>query len=95
MGHGSPQPRPRNDRRGVDQHSNRFVSRHAACDSKDNPVAETEIRNFNINFGPQHPAAHGVLRLVLELDGEVEAIARVLREKILAAFDRIRSTRTR
>ncbi|MCH9765296.1 MAG: NADH-quinone oxidoreductase subunit D, partial [Alphaproteobacteria bacterium] len=33
--------------------------------------AETEIRPFNINFGPQHPAAHGVLRLVLELDGEV------------------------
>ncbi len=29
------------------------------------------IRNFNINFGPQHPAAHGVLRLVLELDGEI------------------------
>ena len=28
-------------------------------------------RNFTINFGPQHPAAHGVLRLVLELDGEV------------------------
>jgi len=34
-------------------------------------VPETEIRPFNINFGPQHPAAHGVLRLVLELDGEV------------------------
>ncbi len=34
-------------------------------------MAETEIRNFTINFGPQHPAAHGVLRLVLELDGEV------------------------
>lgn len=34
-------------------------------------MAKTEIRNFNINFGPQHPAAHGVLRLVLELDGEV------------------------
>jgi NADH-quinone oxidoreductase subunit D len=34
-------------------------------------VAETDIRQFNINFGPQHPAAHGVLRLVLELDGEV------------------------
>jgi NADH-quinone oxidoreductase subunit D len=32
---------------------------------------ETPIRKFNINFGPQHPAAHGVLRLVLELDGEV------------------------
>jgi NADH-quinone oxidoreductase subunit D len=30
-----------------------------------------KIRNFNINFGPQHPAAHGVLRLVLELDGEI------------------------
>ncbi|ARO15229.1 NADH-quinone oxidoreductase subunit D [Ketogulonicigenium robustum] len=30
-----------------------------------------KVRNFNINFGPQHPAAHGVLRLVLELDGEV------------------------
>src|SRR4029079_15022477 len=29
------------------------------------------IRNFTMNFGPQHPAAHGVLRLVLELDGEV------------------------
>jgi NADH-quinone oxidoreductase subunit D len=34
-------------------------------------MAETELRNFTINFGPQHPAAHGVLRLVLELDGEV------------------------
>ena len=31
--------------------------------------AETPVRKFNINFGPQHPAAHGVLRLVLELDG--------------------------
>ncbi len=34
-------------------------------------MPETDIRQFNINFGPQHPAAHGVLRLVLELDGEV------------------------
>ena len=34
-------------------------------------MAEAQVRNFNINFGPQHPAAHGVLRLVLELDGEV------------------------
>ena len=33
--------------------------------------SENQVRNFNINFGPQHPAAHGVLRLVLELDGEV------------------------
>jgi NADH-quinone oxidoreductase subunit D len=34
-------------------------------------MAETAVRNFTINFGPQHPAAHGVLRLVLELDGEI------------------------
>jgi NADH-quinone oxidoreductase subunit D len=34
-------------------------------------MTEHNVRNFNINFGPQHPAAHGVLRLVLELDGEV------------------------
>ena len=34
-------------------------------------TGEQKIRNFNINFGPQHPAAHGVRRLVLELDGEI------------------------
>ena len=39
-------------------------SRDAATDAQ-------QIRNFNINFGPQHPAAHGVLRLVVELDGEL------------------------
>ena len=33
--------------------------------------SEAPLRNFSINFGPQHPAAHGVLRLVLELDGEI------------------------
>ena len=32
---------------------------------------EGDDRNFTINFGPQHPAAHGVLRLVLELEGEI------------------------
>ncbi len=39
--------------------------------SQDLLTGEQRIRNFNINFGPQHPAAHGVLRLVLELDGEI------------------------
>lgn len=32
---------------------------------------EKQIKNFTMNFGPQHPAAHGVLRLVLEVNGEV------------------------
>src|SRR3546814_17971401 len=32
---------------------------------------DVEVANYTINFGPQHPAAHGVLRLVLELDGEI------------------------
>ena len=36
-----------------------------------NLSGEQRIRNFNINFGPQHPAAHGVLRMVLELNGEI------------------------
>ncbi len=34
-------------------------------------AGEPEIRNYTFNFGPQHPAAHGVLRLILEMDGEV------------------------
>jgi len=38
-------------------------------------MAETQIKNMNLNFGPQHPAAHGVLRMVLEMDGEIIARA--------------------
>ena len=34
-------------------------------------ILQGDDRNFTINFGPQHPAAHGVLRLVLELEGEI------------------------
>ena len=34
-------------------------------------MAEAQIKNMTMNFGPQHPAAHGVLRLVLEMDGEI------------------------
>jgi len=35
------------------------------------PELVKKVKNFSMNFGPQHPAAHGVLRLVLELNGEV------------------------
>src|SRR5262245_48948644 len=41
------------------------------ADDLSKTAAPEEKRTFTINFGPQHPAAHGVLRLVLELDGEV------------------------
>nr|WP_201752733.1 NADH-quinone oxidoreductase subunit D [Sphingomonas changnyeongensis] len=40
-------------------------------DAAATPAGDVEIQNYTINFGPQHPAAHGVLRLVLELDGEI------------------------
>lgn len=40
------------------------------CVDQDQPKQLT-VRNFSINFGPQHPAAHGVLRLILELNGEI------------------------
>lgn len=35
------------------------------------PLVPAKVNNFTLNFGPQHPAAHGVLRLVLEMDGEI------------------------
>eukprot|EP00047_Mylnosiga_fluctuans_P002420 m.224440 g.224440 ORF g.224440 m.224440 type:complete len:460 (-) comp11093_c0_seq1:127-1506(-) len=42
-----------------------------AAPPPEEPIAQKEIKNLTMNFGPQHPAAHGVLRLVLELSGEV------------------------
>ena len=40
-------------------------------DHRTDHARDMDDRKFTINFGPQHPAAHGVLRLVLELDGEI------------------------
>src|SRR5690606_24135639 len=52
--------------------SSRARTRRASCAKRTTGTsAMAEIRNYTINFGPQHPSAHGVLRLVLELDGEV------------------------
>jgi NADH-quinone oxidoreductase subunit D len=51
----------------VDQSTAIWTEEEAAKDG----ATGSEIANYTINFGPQHPAAHGVLRLVLELDGEI------------------------
>ena len=41
------------------------------ADTGESEGGTTEIQNYSMNFGPQHPAAHGVLRLIMEMDGEV------------------------
>jgi NADH-quinone oxidoreductase subunit D len=46
-----------------------------------------QIKNFTLNFGPQHPAAHGVLRLVSEMNGEV--VERVILWLLWPRFHRI------
>ncbi len=46
------------------------TSLHQAVATPDAMALKQEIRNYTFNFGPQHPAAHGVLRLILEMDGE-------------------------
>ena len=50
-----------------------MTTRTITVGTTDAPVLDTDVTvdNYTINFGPQHPAAHGVLRLVMELDGEI------------------------
>src|SRR4029453_4155801 len=59
--------------RGREHFGTCWSGRRCTCSRFEAAMAEAAVRNFTINFGPQHPAAHGVLRLVLELDGEVVA----------------------
>ena len=51
--------------------SDRLTTPSLADDPGSELAGAPQIRNFTMNFGPQHPAAHGVMRLVLEMDGEV------------------------
>src|SRR5712675_1168593 len=51
--------------------SDRLTAQPPAGDPGGELAGAPQIRNFTMNFGPQHPAAHGVMRLVLEMDGEI------------------------
>lgn len=51
--------------------SNILENHQRLGDNHMGPLREKNIENMTLNFGPQHPAAHGVLRLVLQLEGEV------------------------
>jgi NADH-quinone oxidoreductase subunit D len=74
-GSGIPQLRlPFSVGRHASRHPGRRESRRpeiAMADDESHKSADLDDRKFTINFGPQHPAAHGVLRLVLDLDGEI------------------------
>jgi len=53
------------------QRGTRQVEVNVMPEAGDQNAGDETIRNYTINFGPQHPAAHGVLRLIMELDGEI------------------------
>ena len=54
-----------------DVRQTRRVELSVLPEAGDRNAGDETIRNYTINFGPQHPAAHGVLRLIMELDGEI------------------------
>src|SRR5690606_12588966 len=56
---------------GDDRAARDRAARHPRGRLRAGTLNMADIKNYTLNFGPQHPAAHGVLRLVLELDGEV------------------------
>ena len=55
-------------------------------------MAEARIKPLTLNFGPQHPAAHGVLRLVMEMDGEIVVALQVMFPEIPEALESLKSS---